>query len=197
MTQHLDDDAELYALGYTERERSEEIEAHLATCAACCERVAAAESVAASLSAALPPMPAAAPQRRTWWPQLATAAAVVFAATTALEVGFVHGESDRVQRTDVALTALASTHFAHTTLTSRPGLTVKAIYSRDGAWVYVVASGAPAGAHVVLRQGAAQRDLGALDDGAPATLFIHEPGRGDEYDIVAGGNIIAHGKPMY
>ena len=198
MTQHLDDDAELYALGLTERERSDEIEAHLTTCAACCERVAAAESVAASLAAALPPMPAAAaPRQRTWWPQLATAAAVVFAATTALEGGLVHGASDRVQRTDVALSALASTHFAHTTLTSRPGLVAKAIYSRDGAWAYIVASGAPAGAHVVLRQGAAQRDLGAMDDGAPATLFIHQPGRGDEYDIVAGGTTIAHGKPMY
>lgn len=205
MTQHLDDDAELYALGFTERERSEEIEAHLATCAVCCERVAAAESVAASLAAALPPMPAAAlppmrataPQRRTWWPQLATAAAVVFAATTALEGGLVHVASNRVQRTDVALTALASTHFAHTTLTSRPGLIAKAIYSRQGAWTYVVASGAPAGAHVVLRQGAAQRDLGALDDGSPATLFISQPGLGDEYDIVANGNVIAHGKPQY
>jgi energy-converting hydrogenase Eha subunit A len=197
VTQHLDDDAELYALGFTERERSEEIEAHLATCAACCERVAAAESVAASLAAALPPMPAAAPQRRTWWPQLATAAAVVFAATTALEGGLVHVASNRVQRTDVALTALASTHFAHTTLTSRPGLIAKAIYSRQGAWAYVVASGAPAGAHVVLRQGAAQRDLGALDDGAPATLFISRPGLGDEYDIVSNGNVIAHGKPQY
>jgi energy-converting hydrogenase Eha subunit A len=199
VTQHLDDDAELYALGFTERERSEEIEAHLATCAACCARVAAAESVAASLAAALPPMPAAKPRRQsqTWWPQLATAAAVVFAATTALEGGLVHGESQRVQRTDVALTALASTHFAHTTLTSRPGLIVKTIYSRDGAWAYVVASGAPAGAHVVLRQGSAQRDLGALDDGTPATLFIQQPGRGDEYDIVANGNVIAHGKPQY
>jgi len=197
VTQHLDDDAELYALGFTEGERSEEIEAHLATCAPCCERVAAAESVAASLAAALPPMPAAAPRRRAWWPQLATAAAVIFAATTALEGNFAQVASNRVQRTDVALTALASTHFAHTTLTSRPGLIVKAIYSRDGAWAYVVASGAPAGAHVVLQQGAAQRDLGALDDGAPATLFIHEPGRGDEYDIVADGKTIAHGKPVY
>jgi hypothetical protein len=197
VTQHLDDDAELYALGFTERERSEEIEAHLATCAACCKRVAEAEAVGASLAAALPPMPAAAPRRRAWWPQLATAAAVIFAATTALEGNFAHVASNRVQRTDVALAALASTHFAHTTLTSGPGLSVKAIYSRDGTWAYIVASGAPAGAHVVLQQGAAQRDLGALDDGAPATLFIHEPGRGDEYDIIAGGKTIAHGKPVY
>ncbi len=195
---HLDGDAELYALGLTEPERAAEIEAHLTTCAACCERVAAAESAAASLAAALPPMPvAAAPRRRTWWPQLAAAAAVVFAATTALEGSLLHNETSRVQRTYVALTALASTHFAHTTLTSSPGLIAKAIYSRDGAWAYVLASGAPAGAHVVLRQGATHRDLGPMDDGTPATLFIHRPGRGEEYDIVAGGTVIAHGKPVY
>lgn len=201
MTQHIDDDAELYALGFTERERSDEIEAHLATCAACCKRVADAEAVGASLAATLPPIPAAAPvsalRRQGWWPQLATAAAVVFAATAALEGGLVHRDSERVQHTDLALTAMASTHFAHTTLTAGPGVVAKYIYSRDGSWGYSVASGGPAGAHLVLREGAAQRDLGPLDNGTPATLFVRQPGRADEVDLVAGTTIIAHGKPMY
>lgn len=199
MTQHLDDDAELYALGFTDRERSDEIEAHLATCAACCARVSAAESAGAALAAALPPMPAAKPvsQRRAWWPQLATAAAVVFAATSAIEGNVVHVASERAQRTDVALSALASAHFGHTTLTSAPGIVAKTIYSRDGSWVYLVANGAPAGSHLVLRQGSSERDLGALDNGTPSTLFAERPGRADEYDIVAGGNVVAHGKPAY
>ena len=197
MTQHLDDDAELYALGFTERERSDEIEAHLATCAACCARVAAAESVGASLAAALPPMPAAKSQRRTWWPQLATAAAVVFAATSVLEGNVVHVASDRAQRTDVALSVLASAHFAHTTLTSNPGIVAKTIYSRDGSWVYVVANGAPAGAHLTLREGAANHDLGALETGTPSTLFVRQPGRGDEFDLVVDGKVVARGKPAY
>ncbi|MDB5070702.1 MAG: hypothetical protein JWM87_1813, partial [Candidatus Eremiobacteraeota bacterium] len=55
---HLDDDAELYALGLTDRERDAEIEAHLTSCAQCRTRVAAAEEAAAALAAALPPMPA-------------------------------------------------------------------------------------------------------------------------------------------
>ena len=71
---HLDDDAELYALGLTDRERDAEIEAHLAACDACRARVVTAESAAASLAAALPPMPAVAP--RAWWTSVATAAAV-------------------------------------------------------------------------------------------------------------------------
>jgi hypothetical protein len=197
VTQHLDDDAELYALGFTDRERSDEIEAHLATCAACCARVTAAEAVGASLAAALPPMPAATSQRRTWWPQLATAAAVVFAATSVLEGNVVRVASDHAQRTDVALTALASSHFGHTTLTANPGIVAKTIYARDGAWVYVVANGAPAGAHLTLRQGAANRDLGALDTGTPSTLFVRQPGRADEFDIVVDGKVVARGKPAY
>jgi hypothetical protein len=214
---HLDDDAELYALGLTEPERRPEIEAHLAECTACAQRVAAAESAAAALSATLPPMPAAARSpipaaepgavRRSWWTPLATAAAVAFAFTSVVEGGIARGASERVARTDVALTALASTHFGHTTLTSQPGIIAKAIYSRDGSWCYVVATGAPRGAHVILRRAtpaagslrdtSAIEDAGALDDGTPATLFAQHLGRATEVQLVAGGTVVAHGKPVY
>jgi Putative zinc-finger len=194
---HLDDDAELYALGLTDRERDAEIEAHLATCADCRTRVAAAEEAAAALAATLPPMPAAAPARRAWWPALASAAAVAFAATTAFEGISAHTASSQLQRTDVALTAIASSHFGHTTLTSDPGVVAKALYSRDGAWCYVVASGVPRGAHLVMHRGSASRDLGALEPGAPATLFVHGAGRADEIAVVAGDHVVAHGVPAY
>ncbi len=194
---HLEDDAELYALGLTERERDAEIEAHLAACDECRARVVAAEAAAASLAAALPPMPAAAAPRRTWWTPVATAAAVVFAATTALQSASVHTASAQLARTDTALGAIASSHFGHTTLTAQPGVVAKALYARDGAWVYVVANDAPRGAHVVLRSGAASRDLGALDGGTPATLFVRAPGRADEISVVAGDRVVAHGAPAY
>lgn len=193
---HLDDDAELYALGLTDRERDAEIEAHLAECDACRARVVAAESAAAALAATLPPMPGAAP-RRAWWTTAATAAALVFAATTAFESTTAHTASERLTRTDTALGAIASSHFGHTTLTSDPGVVAKALYSRDGSWVYVVANNAPPGAHVVLRSGASSRDLGALDAGAPATLFVRAPGRAAEIDVVAGDRVVAHGVPAY
>ncbi|HYW53702.1 MAG TPA: hypothetical protein VE826_07025, partial [Dongiaceae bacterium] len=122
---HLDDDAELYALGLTDRERDAEIEAHLAACDGCRARVVAAESAAASLAAALPPMPAAAP-RRAWWSTAATAAAVVFAATTAFASSTAHDASAQLARTDAALGAIASSHFGHTTLTSEGNVVAKA-----------------------------------------------------------------------
>jgi hypothetical protein len=194
---HIDDDAELYALGLTERDRDVEIEAHLAACAACRARVAAAEEAAAALAATLPPMPAAAAPRRAWWPALASAAAVVFAATSALEGYSAHAASSQIARNDVALAAIATSHFGHTTMTADPGVVAKAIYARDGSWCYVVATGAPRGAHVVVRRGSATRDAGALDAATPATLFVREPGRADEITVVAGERVIAHGVPAY
>ncbi|HYW53751.1 MAG TPA: zf-HC2 domain-containing protein [Dongiaceae bacterium] len=192
---HLDDDAELYALGLTDRERDAEIEAHLAECDACRARVVTAEAAAASLAAALPPAPAATP-RRAWWPAVAAAAAVVFAATTAFEANSARAANAQLARNDGALVAIASSHFGHTTLTADSGVVAKAIYARDGAWCYVVATGAPRGAHVVLHQGTAARDMGALD-GEPGTLFVRGAGRADEVDVVAGGRTVAHGTPAY
>jgi anti-sigma factor ChrR (cupin superfamily) len=193
---HLDDDAELYALGLTDRERDAEIEAHLAACDACRARVVAAESAAASLAAALPPMPAAA-RRRAWWTTAATAAAVVFAATTAFASVSARTATVQLAQTETALGAIASSHFGHTTLTSGPGVVAKALYARDGSWIYVVAEHVPRGAHVVLRTGAAIRDAGALDAGTPATLFVRAPGRNEEISVVAGDAVIAHGVPAY
>ena len=193
---HLDEDAELYALGLTGRERDAEIEAHLAQCDPCRERVIAAESAAASLAAALPPMPAAT-ARRTWWAGLATAAALIFGLTAGYEGIAAHSATTRLARTDGALAVIASSHFGHTTLTSDPGTVAKAIYARDGSWCYVIVSGAPAGAHVVLHTAAGTRDAGALDAGAPATLFVQAPGRPTEIAIVEGGHVFAHGAPHF
>jgi hypothetical protein len=130
------------------------------------------------------------------WPALAAAAAVVFAATTAFEANAAHAANMRLARNDGALVAIASSHFGHTTLTADSGVIAKALYARDGAWCYVVATGAPSGAHVVLHQGAASRDMGTLG-GEPATLFVSGAGHVDEVDVVVGNHVLAHGKPAY
>jgi hypothetical protein len=193
---HLDDDAELYALGLTEAGRAAEIEAHLAECADCRGRVVAAEAAAASLAATLPPARAARP-RAAWWPALASAAAVVFAATAGFEGYTAHASATQLARTDIALSAIASSHFGHTTMISDPGVVAKVLYSRNGAWCYVMVSGAPRGAHVRLGSGAAARDAGTLDDGAPATLFVRDPGRPGHVEVVAGDRVLASGNPVY
>lgn len=194
---HLDDDAELYALGLTAPERGAEIEAHLAQCAECCARVAAAEEAAAALSAALPPVPAPpARVRHEWTGALAIAAAIVFAVAAAIEGFTAHAVSTQLAATDTALVALAGSHFNHVSLASTAGVTAKAIYARDGAWYYVVAENAP-GAHVVVRKGNALQDAGKLSAATPGTLFVRNPGRVQEFRIVSGDRVLARAVPAY
>jgi anti-sigma factor RsiW len=205
---HLDDDAELYALGLLPADRGAAIEAHLAVCDACRARVVAAEAAGAVLAGALPAVPEIVPSDAVRaaggalgpvgrpWGMLAAAAALVFAATAAVEGVAAHAASARLATTDSALVAIAGSHFNHVTLTARRGVVAKALYARDGAWCYVVAEGVPRGAHVVLRSGRAARDAGALD-GSPATSFVRGPGRVGEIDVVAGGRVIARGVPAY
>ena len=199
MNEHCEDDAELFALGLTDPERSSEIEAHCATCAACRARVIAAEATAAALASTLPAMPAA-PAARRFGPAsnaLAAAAALVFAVTTGIEGAALQTTAQQQARTDVALAHVAASHFNHTTLSSPPGSAVKVLYARDGAWLYVIAEGVGAGAHAVVRQAGADRDLGPLGPGNPATLFIAAPGRVSDVMLVADGRTVAHGTPAY
>ena len=218
---HLDDDAELYALGMTEPEQRGAIEAHLATCGDCRARVANAEAAAASLAAALRPVPGhdalprhaepprhaersrhaelvEAPRRLRLGFALASAAALVFAATSVIEGVGERSASAQLARTDVALAAVASSHFAHVTLASAPAVSAKALYARDGAWCYIIASGVPAGSRVVVRRGGRTGELGVLSGAAPATLFTRRPGHVDDVAIVdVHGTVLAHGAPSY
>jgi hypothetical protein len=198
MTQHCAEEAELYALGLTDPERSASIEEHCAICEECRTSVIAAEATAAALAAALPAVPAARTLRRPQWTSgLAAAAAVVFAVTAGFEGTALHSASQQSARTDAALIAVAGSHFAHTTLTSPVGSVAKVLYSRDGSWLYVIADGVGEGTHVMVRSGGGERDLGALGGKTPATLFVREPGRVDEVVLTADGRTLAHGVPAY
>jgi hypothetical protein len=134
---------------------------------------------------------------RTWFAAAAAAAAVLFAATSAYEGAAAHAAARRLASTDTALLALASSHFEHVSLAGPPGLVAKAIYARDGAWYYIVAAGAPAGAHVRVRSAEGERDLGPLAAGTPATLFARGIGRVAAIDVTAGAQTVAHAVPRY
>jgi hypothetical protein len=130
------------------------------------------------------------------------AAALVFAVVAAIEGMAAHGTSARLAATDTALVALAGSHFNHVTLApvtvrTSKRVTAKAIYARDGAWYYVVAEDAGPDAHVVVRTHDALHDAGALGPSSPATLFVRDPGRVQEFQIVAGGHVVARAVPTY
>jgi hypothetical protein len=137
---HLDDEAELYALGMLDDAERARVDDHVRTCDVCVQRIGAAEAAVAALIDATQRVPQ---RRRARWP-LAVAATFAIAAAGLLgRNALLHGELDR----DGALFAtLVNAHFDHEQFTSPRGTPIgaKAIFERHGAWFEVLVDGTPA-----------------------------------------------------
>ncbi|MBD5635560.1 MAG: zf-HC2 domain-containing protein, partial [Candidatus Eremiobacteraeota bacterium] len=193
MNRHVDEDAELYALGALDAAEALAVERHLAACMACQERVDAALLVVASFAATLP---AAEPSahlgerleagRRRWKRgRDATGAGtgvrgLAVAAVLALAlVGLGMQTLDTRKReaaVDVALATIAGSHFKHVTATATPAVDIvtKVLYASDGSWVFVIARGnAVGGLRAYVRSGTSETDLGSLVvTGSSASLLV-------------------------
>jgi len=221
---HLGEYAELYALGVLEPEERSHVEAHVAGCAMCARSLGAAETtvaalddaciesrepsarlgarIAASARAATPPLPLA---RRRGWP-----AESLVALAASLLLAFGLGGAALVERSADArhaasesaiLSTIATSHFLHVPLNARvAGAPVsKAIYARDGDWLYVVIDSAACDCHVVTRSGAVAHDLGPPDArGTASTLFTRSAGHPGAVALVdASGHVIAETDLVY
>ena len=114
--QHLDENAELYALGELDPAERVAIEAHLATCTACVERVAEAESVVAAMAAALPAHETRRARRPAspLWLAAAAVIAIGFGILAWAEVMLRYQSAS----TAIALQTLVNNHFLHVQMTS-------------------------------------------------------------------------------
>ena len=159
-TQHIDDDAETYALGMLDDTDRARIEAHLHDCLPCLERVGRAEATVAAMTESLAgmrssreavrPRPVVAvPFLRTWG---ALAAAIVFAVTTAL-LGAQNASMQTALRGQrLVLGAMVRSHFAHAQFANAAGspIEAKVVYERHGRWFSVLAVDPQAGENVAL-----------------------------------------------
>jgi len=148
-TQHIDDDAETYALGMLDDTDRARIEAHLHDCLPCLERVGRAEATVAAMTESLGGMRAERTAARvvplvprsvvrTWG---ALAAALVFAISTAV-LGAQNASMQGVMRGQrVVLGAMVRSHFAHAQFATAAGVPVEAkvVYERHGKWYSVLA----------------------------------------------------------
>lgn len=208
---HLDDDAELYALGMLENEDRARIEAHLRDCDMCLQRVGRAEATVAAMTESLAAMPAGTvanlprarrfalqPVLRQWG---ALAAALLLAVSTGV-LGVQNASLQSAERgRSLVLGAMVRSHFAHAQFATASGTPVdaKVVYERHGRWYSVLAVDPQPGVQVALLRKDGTRILMrplSQRDGV-CSLMLRAPGDVARFVLVdARGAAIASARPV-
>jgi anti-sigma factor RsiW len=200
---HLDDLAELYALGELSADEAAFVESHIAECAQCLQQVGEAEETVLALERQYakqsPPdllgkrlrfeQRAPAP----WW-RFAGAAA----AGLVLGLGILWPQMQRGDESQRAIDAMIHSHFSHAQFAAlAPGAPdAKVIYARDRSWLYVVASGRH-DYEVDAVQGSSRTTLGTLHaEGRVSTLFIDHPTSATQIELVDRGKDVERARML-
>lgn len=191
---HIDDAAELYALGLLEPAERARIDEHAYTCDPCAQRLGRAEGAVAALVAT-------SQRRRIWrFPSWPIAVAAAFALTSGVLMEQNLALRGAVTEDGRSYDSLVNSHFAHVQFTSPAGepVAAKAIYEQHGRWFQIVAV-RPPDWHVTLigpdgkREAVAERPVAR---GAASLLMLNPIARVTSIELAdADGHTIARAKP--
>jgi hypothetical protein len=207
--QHLDESAELYALGGLGELERARAERHLRTCDECAVRVGRAEAaVLRMIESDAGDAPAIATRAlpfttkpRAWTAALVAAALVAGLLPFGLTTALTSMQNERVQsERQSALTAMLSGHFSHAPFISREAgaPAAKVVYAREGGWVYVIAAPGKDALTITVTRGTLQSSAGSLaPDAGVRSAFIPVAGRVDSVDLVQAGRTIASAHLVY
>lgn len=205
--EHVNGEAELYALGVLGELEAARLERHVRSCDDCARRVGEAEETALRLiECGVRERATVLPSRRLLaGARTRTVEAVAAAAACAAVVTFVvtayllpigpHARSS-VERP--ALAAMLAGHFLHAPLVaSAPGApAAKVVYAREGGWLYVIAApGKDALDIVVDRRSPPAASLAPSD--AVRSRFVSIAGRVKTVELVDRGATIAAAHLVY
>lgn len=195
---HLEEDAELYALGALPDAERAAAEAHIAQCDACARRVGDAEDTLAGLVQPQTPSPQLDRRVHAMFARRGSVRAFYPLVAAALIVALLPGAffwqrdrdlraSDAVNRQAVA--AMIGSHFLHAQFVkvSADAPPAKAIFARDGAWVYVIAV---TDRDLTLTEGS--RVLGKLSGtGNERAIFVEHPPATKSLVLTDGSRVLA------
>ena len=206
MSRHIDESAELYALGMLDESEAASVLAHTDTCAECAHALRRASQVVASLSEGIPqlePRPSlrdrvltsaqggAERRSRMRWFGGGLAAG---ACAAAIVLFALFGAHRNAPTDEAALTTIVQSHFNHASFAPlKPGAPqAKALYAKHLEWIYIVVHRPPAGMEVLARNGRQSRVLGTLNaSGENGTLFVRAPGPLDAVELLDNGAVVA------
>jgi hypothetical protein len=197
---HLEEAAELYALGALPDDERAAAEAHVAECGACARRVGEAEEALAELATPQAPSPQLDRRVRAMFARRSGGARAFYplvaaAIIIALLPGALFWQRDRdLRAADAvnrqAVAAMIGSHFLHSQFVKvEPDApAAKAIFARNGAWLYVIAV---TGRDLTLTAGG--RTVGKLSGtGNERSLFIEHPPATKSLMLSDGSRILAH-----
>jgi anti-sigma factor RsiW len=156
---HIDQEAELYALGMLEDDERARVDEHLSSCEACTVLVGEAEAAVAAL---VDSTQQRRPERRpAWWP-IGIAAAFAIASAGLLGQNVIMRGA--LGNDGALLATMVDSHFDHAQFQAPGGaeISAKAIYERHGKWYEILADGTPAW-HVVFVRPDGTRDPASSD----------------------------------
>lgn len=202
-SEHIDDLAELYALGSLEEAELAAVDEHARSCRDCAQRLGEAEGAVAQLVSERAPSSQldrrvhaslardSRPSRR-WMPLVAAAFIVGLLPSLGFWMGGRESRGSDADRQS-AIRAMVSSHFAHSPFTPLQPDSPKAkiLYARGAPWVYVLAQtrrplALGAQLHGVVRP------LGALHvDGDTAELFLADVPAVQAFVLLDGSRVIA------
>jgi hypothetical protein len=184
---HIDQEAELYALGMLGDGERARVEEHLAACTPCTMKIGAAEAAVAALIDSSQQRPLQ--RRRAWWPAAVAAAFAVAAGGLLGQNIAMHGE---LGSDGAMLATMVNSHFNHAQFLTPSGapMAAKAIYDRHGKWYEILADGTPAW-HVVFIRPDGTRDSAAVEfvrRGAASIVYLAptEPVKSIDLEDAAG-----------
>jgi anti-sigma factor RsiW len=214
LSEHLGDDAALYALGILDEVSRRRVDAHVAACDACAELLGEAEAQVAILAAAetqhrLPQgfgAPPAPPRPRRGRPAWVTATAAAVAA--ALVIGMMpsaylwqqnRAMHDSMLAESAAMKQLADGRFRTASFaTMNDGSDARVMYAPDGSWYVVVVRGATRALQVAWMHDGERTMLGtAQPHGDVAMLYLPRSHRMDQLALVDGPTVVAEAQLAY
>lgn len=214
MNEHIEELAELYALGMLDTAEHRDVDRHIATCAPCAQRLHAAESTVTAMAELQPRYTPPDSLRRRILASIsprsarfdlrmftgALAAALVIA-LGAFGISYVqmNGMHHAMSQDDRALAQIAAGPFAHVAFATRTHPTsAQVLYSRDGAWYYIVVMHPDPSMQIAYVHDHHVEMLGHVRmHGSSGTLYLPVNHKMDDLALIEDGTVVADAHLTY